>query len=136
MRLWHGRRFTYTTSGHRRKKSEQATFEVVVAYDKSKDYKYLFATNLPYRAEAVLRLFKNRWGIETSYRMSNQFLMKTTSRNYVVRLFYYLFACLVYNAWVMYNADQELLHPNDYVCIDQSNTNETPSHRSNYERVV
>ncbi len=117
MRLWNGRRFTYTTSGHRRRKSEQTSFDVVVVYDKSKDYKYLFATNLPYKAETVLRLFKNRWGIETSYRMSNQFLVKTTSRNYVVRLFYYLFACLVYNAWVMYNADREILHPNDYVSI-------------------
>ncbi len=76
MRLWNGRRFTYTTSGHRRRKSEQTSFDVVVVYDKSKDYKYLFATNLPYKAETVLRLFKNRWGIETSYRMSNQFLIK------------------------------------------------------------
>ncbi|MDG6996457.1 MAG: hypothetical protein JRN52_11090, partial [Nitrososphaerota archaeon] len=30
-------------------------------------------------------------------------MIKTTSRNYIIRLFYYLFACLVYNAWVMYN---------------------------------
>ncbi len=119
MRLWQGRRFTYTTSGHRRRESEQASFEVVVAYDKTKDYKYLFATNLPYKAETILRLFKNRWGIETSYRMSNQFLIKTTSRNYVVRLFYYLFACLVYNSWVMYNANQELLHPNESVEVIQ-----------------
>lgn len=106
MKIWHGRRFTYTTSGHRRKKSEQASFDVVVVYDKSKDYKYLFATNLPshYRPETILKLFKARWGIETTYKMSNQFLIKTTSRNYIVRLFYYLFACLEYNAWVMYNS--------------------------------
>lgn len=120
MRLWQGRRFTYTTSGHRRRKSEQASFEVVVAYDKTKDYKYLFATSLPHRAETILKLFKNRWGIETSYRMSNQFLTKTTSRNYVVRLFYYLFACLVYNAWVTYNnnANQQELYPNDCPSIE------------------
>jgi hypothetical protein len=106
MRLWHGRRFTYTTSGHHRKKSEQISFEVAVVYDKTKGYKYLFATNLPsyYKPETILKLFKTRWGIETSYRVSNQFLIKTTSRNYIVRLFYYLFACLVYNAWVMYNS--------------------------------
>jgi len=107
MRTWHGRRFRYTTSGHRRRESEQASFDVVVVYDESKGYKYLFATNLPshYRPETILKLFKTRWGIETSYRMSNQFLIKTTSRNYTVRLFYYLFACLAYNAWVMYNND-------------------------------
>lgn len=106
MRLWHGRRFSYSTTGHHRKKSEQISFEVAVVYDEAKGYKYLFATNLPshYRPETILKLFKTRWGIETSYRMSNQFLIKTTSKNYIVRLFYYLFACLVYNAWVMYNS--------------------------------
>jgi len=106
MRLWHGRRFTYRTSGHHRKKSEQISFEVAVVYDETKGYKYLFATNIPsyYRPETILKLFKKRWGIETGYRMSNQFLIKTTSKNYIIRLFYYLFACLVYNAWVMYNS--------------------------------
>ncbi|MDH2900802.1 MAG: hypothetical protein PXY39_07495 [archaeon] len=32
--------------------------------------------------------------------------MKTTSRNYTIRLFYFLFACLMYNAWVLYNNEQ------------------------------
>jgi hypothetical protein len=109
MRTWHGRRFRYTTSGHRRKESEQASFDVVVVVDGSKPYKYLFATNLPsyYRPETILELYKTRWGIETSYRMSNQFLIRTTSRNYTVRLFYYLFACLAYNAWIMYNNSRD-----------------------------
>lgn len=29
---------------------------------------------------------------------------------YIVRLFYFLFACLMYNAWVLYNAQQESNH--------------------------
>ncbi|MGI0079746.1 MAG: hypothetical protein ACRECH_08980 [Nitrososphaerales archaeon] len=39
--------------------------------------------------------------------MYDEFLIRTTSRNCVVRLFYFLFACLMYNAWVLNNAQQE-----------------------------
>jgi hypothetical protein len=105
MRLWDGRRFRYTTTGWKRKKEEQASFDVVVAYDKTKDYTYLLATNLDYKAQTILNLFKKRWGIETSYRMTNQFLIKTTSKKYVIRLFYYLFACIMYNLWIIYNQE-------------------------------
>lgn len=103
MKLWNGRRFRYTTNSHKRKSCEQVSFDVVVAYDERKKYKYLFATNIQYCASTILNLFLKRWGIETSYRMCNQFLIKTTSKNYIVRLFYYLLACAVYNFWVLYN---------------------------------
>lgn len=121
MRLWDGRRFTYVMEDKKRMSPPSApqllSFEVVVAYDKEKDYTYLFATNLPYKSETILRLYKDRWAIETGYRMYNQFLMKTTSRNYVVRLFYFLLACLMYNAWVMYNARQQQNHEDDVIVI-------------------
>ena len=86
----------------------QVSFEVVVAYDRRKKYKYLFATNFRYCSQTVLRLFNKRWGIETSYRMCNQFLIRTTSTAYIARLFYYLFACVMYNAWVLYNNDEPI----------------------------
>lgn len=103
MRLWKNRRFRYRTNKHTRGKNQQAEFDVVVAYDESKKYKYILATNFHYSSDTLLRMFNKRWGIETSYRMVNQFLIKTTSLQYVVRLFHYLFACVVYNAWVLYN---------------------------------
>lgn len=112
MRLWEGRRFTYSLEDKKRissGSSPMVSFEVVVAYDKDKqktdgkDYVYLFATNFPFDSEKILQLYKDRWAIETGYRMYNQFLMKTTSRNYTIRLFYFLFACLMYNSWVIYN---------------------------------
>lgn len=108
MKLWHNRTFIYTTNNHKRKKSKQISFNVTVAYDKNKKYTYLFATNTRYDADTILNLYNKRWGIETSYRMSNQFLIKTTSLQYTVRLFHYLFACLVYNTWVLYNEKKEL----------------------------
>ncbi|MHB8701339.1 MAG: transposase [Nitrososphaerales archaeon] len=116
MKLWDGRRFTYTLEDKRTLSSgppPKISFEVAVAHDKEKqkkedekDYVYLFATNFPYESDTILQLYKDRWTIETGYRMYNQFLMKTTSRNYTVRLFYFLFACLMYNAWVLHNNEQ------------------------------
>jgi hypothetical protein len=40
-------------------------------------------------------------GIETSYRVKGEFKPKTTSKNYVVRLFYFLFSVCLYNLWVL-----------------------------------
>ena len=116
MKLWDGRRFVYALKDKKRLSSEPSpkiSFEVVVAHDKEKkrkdgkDYIYLFVTNFPYDFETILQLYKDRWAIETGYRMCNQFLVKTTSRNYTIRLFYFLFACLMYNAWVLYNNEQK-----------------------------
>ncbi|MGC9209140.1 MAG: hypothetical protein ACP5GH_04755 [Nitrososphaeria archaeon] len=41
--------------------------------------------------------------IETSYRMINQFLPKTTSKNYSLRKLYFYLAVLFYNIWVLLN---------------------------------
>lgn len=109
MKLRRGQRLRYTTNNHSRGVNQQASFTVVVAYDNKKKYRYLFATNMPYSDDALLELFKKRWGIETGYRMCNQFLIRTTSRDYTVRLFYYLLSCIVYNAWVMYNRTEHCI---------------------------
>lgn len=109
MRLWDRRRFMYRMEDRSMTSPtpQYVTFEVVVAYDRHRDFTYLFVTNLPYKSETILQMYKDRWGQETGYRMYDEFLIRTTSRNYVVRLFYFLFACLTYNAWVLYNAEQE-----------------------------
>jgi len=116
MKLWEGRRFTYSLEDKKRISSgpsPKVSFDVVVSHDKDKqkkkdgkNYVYLFATSFPYDSKIILQLYKDRWAIETGYRMCNQFLIKTTSRNYTIRLFYFLFACLMYNAWVLYNNEQ------------------------------
>jgi hypothetical protein len=43
--------------------------------------------------------YMRRWGIETNYRVLQDFLPKTTSKNYSVRLFHFGFAILVFNLW-------------------------------------
>jgi IS4 transposase len=45
----------------------EAQVDVVEAVDK-KGWQYFLATNLPYSPKRVLKLYKRRWGIETSYR--------------------------------------------------------------------
>ncbi|MEF8849132.1 MAG: hypothetical protein V5A68_08395, partial [Candidatus Thermoplasmatota archaeon] len=45
--------------------------------------------------------YGKRWGIETSYRVKkHSYLPQTTSKNYQIRLFYFLFSVLLYNLWI------------------------------------
>lgn len=72
--------------------------------------KYAFASNEDWSendvdlADKVFRQYGKRWGIETSYRVKKySFRSKTTSKNYFVRLFYFLFSVLLYNLWILIN---------------------------------
>ena len=48
--------------------------------------------------------YSKRWGIESGYRLKAQdFKPRTTSRNYTLRLFYFLFTVMLYNLWVLTN---------------------------------
>ncbi|WP_152417994.1 transposase [Haloferax elongans] len=63
----------------------------------------VFATNArvtPEEAEAFCRRYSNRWQIENEYKsIKHDFLAKTSSKDYRVRLFYFVFAVLLYNIW-------------------------------------
>ncbi|NUB93072.1 transposase [Haloterrigena sp. SYSU A121-1] len=63
----------------------------------------VFATNLrvgPEEAETVCRRYSRRWQIENEYKsIKHDFLAKTSSKDYRVRLFYFVFAVLLYNIW-------------------------------------
>nr|WP_240729962.1 transposase [Halalkalirubrum salinum] len=63
----------------------------------------VFATNLrvsPNEAEAFCRRYSRRWQIENEYKsIKGDFLAKTSSKDYRVRLFYFVFAVLLYNIW-------------------------------------
>lgn len=47
--------------------------------------------------------FGRRWGIETGYRVHEDFQAKTTSPNYSIRLTLWLLAIYLYNLWVLGN---------------------------------
>ena len=54
-------------------------------------------------ARPLAEAYRRRWGIETSYRKITEFLPKTSSPTFSVRLFYFLFAIALYNLWVLTN---------------------------------
>lgn len=65
-----------------------------------------FITNLHLEQEdsdSLLKIYRTRWGIETSYRMFGNYRPKTTSTNYSVRLFYFMFSVVYYNIWILFN---------------------------------
>lgn len=80
--------------------------DVVEATD-AKGWRYFLATNLTATPKKTLKLYKKRWGIETSYRKIGEFLPKTTSRSYTIRVFYFALAVLLYNVWIILNAHAE-----------------------------
>lgn len=67
-----------------------------------------FFTNLPekiYRdnPEIIAGMYSKRWGIETAHRCEDEFRIKSTSVNGVVRYLYFVVSMLVYNLWVYLN---------------------------------
>lgn len=52
--------------------------------------------------ETHIRRYKRRWSIETKYRViKDEFLGRTTAHDYRSRTFFWLFAVMMYNAWVL-----------------------------------
>jgi putative transposase len=81
---------------------KNAVFNVIVVNDEQ-GVKRAFATNIDFNendvglAERLFTLYSKRWGIETSYRVKkHSFRPKTTSKNYFIRLFYFMFSVLLY----------------------------------------
>ena len=68
-----------------------------------------YATNLPLDSNDIEGSVKNisstyhkRWGIETSYRViKGSFGLRTTSKDFRIRLFYFLFSTILYNLWIL-----------------------------------
>ncbi len=54
-------------------------------------------------AHPLAEAYRRRWGIGTSYRKVTDFLPKTSSPTFSVRVFYFLFAVALYNLWVLTN---------------------------------
>ena len=79
----------------------------LILVDDENGIKRAFSTNLDIPEQLTHYLFKfysKRWGIETSYRqIDHDFLARTTSNNFHIRLFYFLFSVCLYNLWVLVN---------------------------------
>lgn len=51
------------------------------------------------RGSSYLTEYAYRWEIERGYRTIKRFMAATTSKNFVLRFFYFAFACLLYSMW-------------------------------------
>ncbi len=97
-----GSDFIYTTNSPYR--DEQATFRVVTINGKDRyghNELFIFATNTDMSPRKIRKIFRKRWRIETSYRMINNFLPRTTSKIYSVRKLYFYLAVLLCNFWAI-----------------------------------
>lgn len=66
---------------------------------KGKEGDFYLASNMRKPAKEIRKLYKTRWGIETGFREINRVGIKTTTRDFLVRLFFYIVSCIIYNLW-------------------------------------
>lgn len=77
---------------------------VVVSHRKRDDNSFCLVTNCAVSedaAEPLTEAYRRRWGIKTSYQKIGEFLPRTSSPTFVVRLFEFLFAVAMYNLWIL-----------------------------------
>jgi len=79
---WHS-----TTLIYRRKENSE--------YDDHRQYS-VFMTNA---GSGHLTEYGYRWEIESGYKSIKRFMAATTSKDFVLRFFYFAFACLLYSIW-------------------------------------
>lgn len=65
-----------------------------------------FVTNRP---SIDPKMYKSRWGIETEYRMIEDVRAKIHSKNPTVRLLYFVYSIMIFNAWVVANTVLEYI---------------------------
>jgi hypothetical protein len=84
--------------------SKGTTFTLVVVKDDDSGKLLPYATNLKGLQSTVIHeLYTHRFGIETQYRVKNQFLGRTCSKQYSVRYGFFILAVALYNLWVLLN---------------------------------
>lgn len=67
------------------------------------DYDWVFASNILFRkVEKYVYLYKQRWNIETMFRVHDEARIKTKSKNPVIRLFYFIVGMFLLFIWNLY----------------------------------
>jgi hypothetical protein len=65
-----------------------------------KKYNYYLTSDMKRDAAFIIDTYRMRWKIETGFREINRMEIKTTTRNSLVRLLFYVVSTLVYNVWI------------------------------------
>ncbi|MFP3133349.1 MAG: hypothetical protein RXR19_04535 [Nitrososphaeria archaeon] len=73
--------------------------------DKPDDKFIAFVTNMKFDPERIVDIipeeYRYRWGIEKSYRVEDGLEAKTTSRNFTLRVIYFMLSIILYNLWIL-----------------------------------
>jgi hypothetical protein len=71
-----------------------------------KDPLFVFFTNGYVNEQLIqekIECYDHRWGIETGFRVRDDFLIQTTSRNPAIRYFFFVLAAMLYDYWMLAN---------------------------------
>ena len=94
----------YEEGPQRYEMSKGSTYTLVVVKDEDTRKLLPYATNLDGIQPVVIHeLYTHRFGIETQYRVKNQFLGRTCSKQYSMRYGFFILAVALYNLWVLLN---------------------------------
>ena len=90
-----GRYYIYCQKGQFRGQPFGAEFPVMENPINNKENEIELGT-------ALAEFYRNRWQIETGYRVKEYtFRGKTCSKNYVIRYFYFMLSIILYDCWVL-----------------------------------
>lgn len=88
-------------------RSEEYHTTVKLIVDKRGEEAHYFITNLPGESKGALLLiievYRRRWGIETGYRVADEFYAGTTSTRFSLRCFLALLSFLLQDLWTLSN---------------------------------
>ena len=78
------------------------------------DYDWVFVTNT--KKKYLIQIYKQRWGIETIFRVLDNVQIKTTTKNEVIRYFINIFCCALYNLWKIEVISNVKISLKNFVC--------------------
>ena len=82
--------------------TEEADFFIYRYKGRRTDF-YL-VSDMKTKSSVIRKEFRKRWRIETGFRDVNRVKIRTCTRNWMIRVFFYIVACLIYNAWIKIRA--------------------------------
>jgi len=98
--------FNHEIKYNKRKSWWKTRTRIDVIKDSVKDYHWCFATNLRQSLYLIAK-YKQRWQIETDFRVHDEARIKTKSNEPIVRYFYFLTSLVLLANWEV----NRLLHP-------------------------
>ncbi len=84
---------------------------------KGKDDDFFLVSDTKKNPKKIRKMYRTRWEIETGFREVNRVNIKTTTRDFMGRLFFYIVSCIIYNLWqrIRFRCNLFVIRLNDFV---------------------